>query len=182
MKSYKIPLGGKFPYEVKSSLLKKGAYLDHNHTHFLLIHDGSQGKYGAEINFRSMFEKWVMENDSGGKIIVNSSLPSWLALEHFQQVLTTTCNSTIKKGYQGFWFVWFTDFIIRQISIFFNSLYSWKTKIGRFWFFKDMFVWLVAVYHQHFTPDSFHNAILKTWDFIWSITHKICDMKVFSCL
>ena len=105
VKSYKIPLGGKFPYEVKSSLLKKGAYLDHNHTHFLLIHDGSQGKYGVEINFRSMFEKWVMENDSGGKIIVNSSLPSWLALEHFQQVFTTTCNSTIKKGYQGFWFV-----------------------------------------------------------------------------
>lgn len=75
VKSDKIPLGGKFPYEVKSSLLKKGAYLDHSHTHFLLIHDGSEGKYGVEINFRSMFEKWVMENDSGGKIIVNSSLP-----------------------------------------------------------------------------------------------------------
>ncbi|KAH3872329.1 hypothetical protein DPMN_035544, partial [Dreissena polymorpha] len=33
--------------------------LDHNHTHFLLVDDGTEGKFGAEITFRSEFERYV---------------------------------------------------------------------------------------------------------------------------
>ena len=73
VQSANIPLGGKFPYKVESSLVQKGAYLDHNHTHFLLINDSSEGKFGVEIPFRSNFEKLIMEGtinkDSGGNII-----------------------------------------------------------------------------------------------------------------
>ena len=72
-----IPLGGKFPYNVESSLVQKGAYLDHNHTHFLLIHDGSEGKFGVEIPFRSKFEKYIMESSvesSGGKIKLSKAI------------------------------------------------------------------------------------------------------------
>ena len=73
VQSAKIPLGGKFPYKVESSLVQKGAYLDHNHTHFLLINDGSEGKFGVEIQFRSEFEKFIMQGttnkDLGGNFI-----------------------------------------------------------------------------------------------------------------
>lgn len=73
VQSAKIPLGGKFPYKVESSLVHKGAYLDHNHTHFLLINDGSEGKFGVEIQFRSEFEKFIMQGttnkDSEGNFI-----------------------------------------------------------------------------------------------------------------
>ena len=73
VQSANIPLGGKFRYKVESSLVQKGAYLDHNRTHFLLINDGSEGKFGVEIPFRSNFEKLIMEGtinkDSGGNII-----------------------------------------------------------------------------------------------------------------
>ena len=75
VQSSNIPLGGKFPYKVESSLVQKGAYLDHNHTHFLLINDGSEGKFGVEIPFRAKFEKFIMEStiskDSRGNIIIN---------------------------------------------------------------------------------------------------------------
>ena len=67
VQSKEIPLGGRFPYIVKSSLDQKGACLDHNHTHFLLIHDGSEGDFQSEIPFRSEFEKFIMENSSGGQ-------------------------------------------------------------------------------------------------------------------
>lgn len=59
------PVGGKFSYNVASSLVEKGAFLDHNHTHFLLADDGSSGKYGVEISVRSEFEKYVMNSVQG---------------------------------------------------------------------------------------------------------------------
>lgn len=38
---------------------KRGAALDHNHTHFLLVDDGTEGKYGGEIEFRSHLESYI---------------------------------------------------------------------------------------------------------------------------
>ena len=83
VQSNEIPLGGKFPYEVKSSLLMKEEFLDHNHTHFLLIHDGGEGKHEVGIKFRSKFEKWIMENSSQGKIINDSFLQSRVSSSEF---------------------------------------------------------------------------------------------------
>ncbi|XP_048256759.1 transient receptor potential cation channel subfamily M member 2-like isoform X1 [Haliotis rufescens] len=33
--------------------------LDHNHTHFILVDDGTSGKYGAEIKFRTKLESFI---------------------------------------------------------------------------------------------------------------------------
>jgi hypothetical protein len=35
---------------------KDGVHLDSNHTHFILVDDGSNDEYGAEINFRAELE------------------------------------------------------------------------------------------------------------------------------
>ncbi|WAQ96697.1 TMP2L-like protein [Mya arenaria] len=40
--------------------------LDHNHTHFLLVDDGTEGKFGGEIEFRSMLERYVSEKVETG--------------------------------------------------------------------------------------------------------------------
>ena len=82
VRSDKLPLGGKFSYEVESSLVPKKACLDHNHTHFLLIHDGTEGEFEREIPFRSEFEKYIMEDCSEGKIIANLLSPYMLILSN----------------------------------------------------------------------------------------------------
>ena len=82
VRSDKLPLGGKFPYKVESSLVPKKACLDHNHTHFLLIHDGTEGEFEREIPFRSEFEKYIMEECSEGKIIANLLSPYMLILSN----------------------------------------------------------------------------------------------------
>ncbi|XP_053387178.1 transient receptor potential cation channel subfamily M member 2-like isoform X2 [Mercenaria mercenaria] len=40
--------------------------LDHNHTHFMLVDDGTEGKFGREIEFRSTFERYVSEKVETG--------------------------------------------------------------------------------------------------------------------
>eukprot|EP00794_Sanderia_malayensis_P009478 gene9478-10468_t len=50
-----------FEYFMLNSMKKSGAYLDNNHTHFILVDDGTVGKYGIEIEFRSKLENKIME-------------------------------------------------------------------------------------------------------------------------
>ena len=38
----------------------KGALLDSNHSHFILVDNGTEGEYGVEIGLRSRFEEAVM--------------------------------------------------------------------------------------------------------------------------
>ena len=42
-----------------SSMESSGACLDPNHTHFILVDNGTVGKYGVEITLRSSLEKLV---------------------------------------------------------------------------------------------------------------------------
>ncbi|CAH3165371.1 unnamed protein product, partial [Porites lobata] len=44
------------PYQMTSSMISKGACLDNNHTHFILVDDGTINKYGGEISFRASLE------------------------------------------------------------------------------------------------------------------------------
>ena len=44
-----------------SSQEANGASLDPNHTHFVLVDNGSVGKYGVEIQLRSMLEKLIAQ-------------------------------------------------------------------------------------------------------------------------
>uniref|UniRef100_A0A8C4FF86 Transient receptor potential cation channel, subfamily M, member 2 n=1 Tax=Dicentrarchus labrax TaxID=13489 RepID=A0A8C4FF86_DICLA len=41
--------------------------LDNNHTHFLLVDDGTQGRYGVEIELRSRLEKYISGKHLGNK-------------------------------------------------------------------------------------------------------------------
>ncbi|XP_057292178.1 transient receptor potential cation channel subfamily M member 3-like isoform X1 [Hydractinia symbiolongicarpus] len=85
------PVGGKFSYNVASSLVEKGAFLDHNHTHFLLADDGSSGKYGVEISVRSEFEKYIMNS-------VQEQVPTvYLLLEGGPKSLETVCEAVAKE-------------------------------------------------------------------------------------
>ncbi|CAL1535907.1 unnamed protein product [Lymnaea stagnalis] len=47
-------------------LQEKRAHLDPNHTHFLLVDDGTEGKFGIEIEFRSALEKFISDIESDG--------------------------------------------------------------------------------------------------------------------
>jgi len=47
------------PYHVTSSTLSQGACLDNNHTHFILVDDGTINKYGGEISFRASLENCI---------------------------------------------------------------------------------------------------------------------------
>lgn len=42
-----------------SSMISKGACLDNNHTHFILVDDGTINKYGGEISFRASLENCI---------------------------------------------------------------------------------------------------------------------------
>jgi len=53
--------GGKFPYAVASSLVESGAFLDHNHTHFLLADNGTRGKFGVDIPLRASLEAHIVK-------------------------------------------------------------------------------------------------------------------------
>uniref|UniRef100_A0A669BF39 Transient receptor potential cation channel, subfamily M, member 2 n=1 Tax=Oreochromis niloticus TaxID=8128 RepID=A0A669BF39_ORENI len=44
--------------------------LDSNHTHFLLVDDGTHGHYGVEIKLRSCLEMWISRKWTGGTIPV----------------------------------------------------------------------------------------------------------------
>ncbi|XP_038149242.1 transient receptor potential cation channel subfamily M member 2 [Cyprinodon tularosa] len=42
--------------------------LDNNHTHFLLVDDGTDGKYGVEIELRAKLEKYISSRNLGNKV------------------------------------------------------------------------------------------------------------------
>ena len=45
---------------------KGASALDHNHTHFLLVDNGTEKIYGTEIKFRSKIESYISSKGSTG--------------------------------------------------------------------------------------------------------------------
>ncbi|CAJ1079221.1 transient receptor potential cation channel subfamily M member 2 isoform X1 [Xyrichtys novacula] len=60
---------GCFPAHYPMDLKGQGrlSCLDNNHTHFLLVDDGTQGRYGVEIELRSCLEKYISRKRLGIK-------------------------------------------------------------------------------------------------------------------
>nr|XP_046260808.1 transient receptor potential cation channel subfamily M member 2 [Scatophagus argus] len=60
---------GCFPAHYLMDTKDQGRFscLDNNHTHFLLVDDGTQGHYGAEIELRSCLEKCISRKHLGNK-------------------------------------------------------------------------------------------------------------------
>ncbi|XP_074627353.1 transient receptor potential cation channel subfamily M member-like 2 isoform X1 [Acropora palmata] len=50
---------GVVTYHMTSSLSSGGACLDNNHSHFILVDDGTEGKYGGEIAFRARLQNCI---------------------------------------------------------------------------------------------------------------------------
>lgn len=76
-----------------------GALLDSNHSHFVLVDNGTEGKYGVEINLRSRFEEAVMKvktdsRSAAGAIGVPVVL---LVLEGGPNTVRTMCELIKKK-------------------------------------------------------------------------------------
>ncbi|MGH0117658.1 UNVERIFIED_CONTAM: hypothetical protein FKN15_041850 [Acipenser sinensis] len=65
MSQYLIP--GKFPAEYTLDEESQGrlSCLDTNHSHFILVDNGTHGKYGAEIALRGKLEKFICEQTLG---------------------------------------------------------------------------------------------------------------------
>ncbi|EDO47658.1 predicted protein, partial [Nematostella vectensis] len=47
------------PYQMTSSMQSRGACLDNNHSHFILVDNGTDGEYGGEISFRASLENLI---------------------------------------------------------------------------------------------------------------------------
>ena len=67
--------------DIKTEGGRGGAYLDHNHTHFLLVDDGSEGKFGVEIKFRSKLESYISQKVETGVTETQSMFADFL--QHF---------------------------------------------------------------------------------------------------
>ena len=46
-----------------SSLEIQGSCIDNNHSHFLLVDDGTEGEYGGEIEFRARLQKFLANKE-----------------------------------------------------------------------------------------------------------------------
>ena len=60
---------GCFPARYLMDVNGEGQFscLDNNHSHFLLVDNGTQGHYGVEINLRSCLEKYISGRSLGNK-------------------------------------------------------------------------------------------------------------------
>ncbi|KAM6985111.1 transient receptor potential cation channel subfamily M member 2 [Aplochiton taeniatus] len=60
---------GRFPAHYSLDVEGQGrlSCLDNNHTHFLLVDDGTHGQYGAEIELRSRLEKLISQRPLGNR-------------------------------------------------------------------------------------------------------------------
>ena len=74
---------------------KKRPGLDKNHTHFILVDNGTSGKFGTEIDFRSDFEALVAKQNvqtssSAGIIYIKSHC--------FDRAYSGNCLKSIIQG------------------------------------------------------------------------------------
>ena len=72
--TYNIPSSAEL--EAMGKERPPGAFLDPNHTHFILVDDGSAGMYGTEIELRTRLEGAIAEESqlSDGTLLVTLEL------------------------------------------------------------------------------------------------------------
>ena len=69
-----FPTQGVVSYHMTSSLLSGGACLDNNHSHFILVDDGTEGKYGGEIAFRASLQNCITTKKLSGSEYVSCTM------------------------------------------------------------------------------------------------------------
>ena len=50
-------------YQMTPNLQIQGSYIDNNHSHFLLVDDGTEGNYGVEIEFRARLQNCLANKE-----------------------------------------------------------------------------------------------------------------------
>ena len=79
----------RYEYCLDSYLVKKGCvFLDSNHSHFVLVDDGSDKKFGIEVAFRQMIEKHI-----------NANVPTVLIVVEGDAATLDTVHNTCVKGH-----------------------------------------------------------------------------------
>ncbi|XP_047126597.1 transient receptor potential cation channel subfamily M member 3 isoform X2 [Hydra vulgaris] len=69
-------------YEVEYSLGSNVAFLDPNHTHHLLVDDGSFQSFGAELKLRSKLELYINKSGASSVLIALNGGPAMLSIVH----------------------------------------------------------------------------------------------------
>ncbi|XP_063692912.1 transient receptor potential cation channel subfamily M member-like 2 isoform X2 [Bolinopsis microptera] len=90
-----------FDYPTKASPAAFEAYMDPNHSHFLLVDDGSQKKYGTEISMRGAIEAAICEHYQDNYNIPDGDmcrLPMICILVEGGPNSISTCVATIRNG------------------------------------------------------------------------------------
>nr|KAG5702764.1 hypothetical protein BaRGS_003638 [Batillaria attramentaria] len=78
---------------------RKRTALDHNHTHFLLVDDGTEGLYGREIEFRSKLESYISSKVETGVTEVQSvHVPSVLIVVEGGVGTMKTVMQSVKRN------------------------------------------------------------------------------------
>lgn len=100
--SLSLSVQGCFPAHYPIDIKGQGqlSCLDSNHTHFLLVDDGTQGKYGVEIELRTRLEKCISGKKMGHKgskttILIWLESPSqiwviWWSSQHWSILICLT--------------------------------------------------------------------------------------------
>ncbi|XP_059823427.1 transient receptor potential cation channel subfamily M member 2 [Hypanus sabinus] len=90
---------GKFPatYYLDEANQGRLTCLDHNHTHFILVDDGTNGRYGVEISLRTHLEKYISKQRIGTEDVGIEIPIVCVALEGGPGTLSTI-HSAISNG------------------------------------------------------------------------------------
>ncbi|CAH3032487.1 unnamed protein product, partial [Porites lobata] len=88
-------------YHMTSSLEIQGSCMDNNHSHFLLVDDGTEGKYGGEIAFRARLQnclsnKEISKNENSQQSKSNGIPVVLVVLEGGQNAIRTVLESVTR--------------------------------------------------------------------------------------
>lgn len=100
-------------YLMENDPESSGAPLDSNHSHFILVDNGTEEKYGVEIDLRSRFEEAVMKVKTDSRSAAGTKArdknEKWLS-NHVRITILCFCVSTSAKVHPLF-LVHFTDVV-----------------------------------------------------------------------
>ncbi|XP_076026118.1 transient receptor potential cation channel subfamily M member 2-like [Genypterus blacodes] len=88
---------GCFPANYQMDVQGQGhlSCLDNNHTHFLLVDDGTHGRYGVEIDLRSRLEKLISQQPLGNEESGVTIPVVCVVLDGGPGTLNTICNAML---------------------------------------------------------------------------------------
>ena len=91
----KQDLNGPLPYQTMADPLSKGSVLNAAHTHFLLVDNGTESRWGAEIKFRRQLESSLVRKGLAGD---GSRIPMVCLIVEGDQTTIETVKEKVKNN------------------------------------------------------------------------------------